>query len=249
MYNQLTVSVIIPAMNEAPTIGEVISQVPNWVDEIIVIDGKSTDGTLDAAIFANDRVIGIVQRSSGKGAAMSLGFAHATSDVIVIVDADGSMDFSELELFIKNFPQYQVVKGSRYLKGGGSDDITLFRSLGNRALTKMANSLFNQQWTDMAYGYAAFDRESIGGLGLTNYDHQGSILGHKAYGQGFEIETLIFTRAAKRALKILEIPSHERSRMEGISNLRAIRDGFRILIVLIVEYLRSDPAKNRTREQ
>jgi glycosyltransferase involved in cell wall biosynthesis len=241
MLHGKSVSVIIPARNEGAHLDVVISRIPTWVDEILVIDGNSTDGTLVIA-KSNPRVnFAAAQRSNGKGAALSVGFSKAKMDLVAIIDADGSMDPSELETFVRIAQQYDVVKGSRYLKNGGSTDLTWVRSMGNRALTKFANFLFDQNWSDMAYGYAIFKRDILENLALTNYDAQGSIFSHKAYGQGFEIETLMFTRAARRGLKIAEVPSFEHDRIAGSSNLRAIRDGVRVLICLFVERARSNP--------
>jgi glycosyltransferase involved in cell wall biosynthesis len=241
MFNDKSISLVIPAKNELASLPTVLEEVPQYIDEIIIVDGHSTDGTLEYA-QGHPRVGKVVrQRSKGKGAALSAGFATATMDLVVIIDADGSMDLRELEGFLMQFPNCGVAKGSRYLEGGGSSDLTRFRSLGNKILTGIANQLFDQRWTDMAYGFAVFDRDLLQGLALTNYDALGSMFSHKAYGQGFEIETLMFCRAARRGIKIVEIPSYERDRIAGASNLRAIRDGLRVLVALFVESARSVP--------
>jgi glycosyltransferase involved in cell wall biosynthesis len=237
------VSLIIPVKNEAPTIELILDQIPTYIFEIIVVDGNSNDETVELSRRHRRVSHVIVQRSKGKGAALSAGFAKATGELVAIIDADGSMQPAELSNYLEKFPDYDVVKGSRYLHGGGSTDITFMRSLGNRLLTRLANVLFEQSWTDMAYGYAVFKRSVLEDLALTNYDKLGSILGHKSYGQGFEIETLMFTRAARRKMKIVEVPSFERERIAGSSNLRAIRDGLRVLIALIVERSRFVPAE------
>ena len=239
-----SVSVVVPARNEGRHLVEVLDQLPNWVDEILVIDGNSSDNTLEIAKSYSRVNYSARQRSNGKGAALSAGFAKAKSDFVAIIDADGSMDPGELEKFMELALTNDVVKGSRYLPGGGSTDLTFVRSFGNRLLTKLANLLFSQNWTDMAYGFAVFRREILEDLALINYDAQGSIFSHKAYGQGFEIETLMFTRAARRHLKIAEIPSFESERISGSSNLRAIRDGFRVLICLFIERSRSNPRES-----
>lgn len=241
MFRNQTVSVIIPARNEAGSLSSVIEKVPSWVDEIIVIDGNSRDQTRNISENHNRVSKTLVQKSRGKGAALSAGFSAATMDIVAIIDADGSMDPSELEFFVAKFPNCDIVKGSRYLKGGGSSDLTFIRSIGNQSLTKLANFLFKQSWTDMAYGFAVFDQKVLQSLALTNYDLLGSLFGHKSYGQGFEIETLMFTRAARRGLRIIEVPSFEHDRVSGSSNLRAIRDGIRVLISIIVERSRDVP--------
>jgi glycosyltransferase involved in cell wall biosynthesis len=239
----LKVSLIVPVKNEAPTIEWILDKIPTYVSEVIVVDGNSNDETVSIAKRHARVSHVIVQISKGKGAALSAGFAIATGELVAIIDADGSMQPAELSKYLEKFPEYDVVKGSRYLPGGGSTDLTFIRSFGNRLLTRLANVLFEQSWTDMAYGYAVFKRSVLDDLALTNYDKLGSILGHKSYGQGFEIETLMFTRAARRKMKIVEVPSFEDDRIAGSSNLRAIRDGFRVLIALFVERSRTVPAE------
>jgi glycosyltransferase involved in cell wall biosynthesis len=229
-------------MNESATLTSIIDSVPEYVDEIIVIDGRSKDNTFEIA--SNHPKVNKVlrQRSRGKGAALSLGFAVATCDLVAIIDADGSMDPAELKDFLNMFPQAEIVKGSRSKKlGGTSADLTVFRDLGNRVLTKLCNFWFKENWTDLAYGYAVVDRKALGKLGLSSYDEMGSVFGHKSYGQGFEIEALIFCRSSKWGFRVLEVASAEHRRISGSSNLRAIRDGFRVLSAIIIEKNRSKP--------
>ena len=242
MHNNYSVSLIIPAMNESATLTSIIDSVPTYVDEIIVIDGRSKDNTFEIA-SNHPRVNKVIrQRSRGKGAALSLGFAMATCDLVAIIDADGSMDPAELKDFLNMFPQAEIVKGSRSKKmGGTSADLTIFRDLGNRVLTKLCNFWFKENWTDLAYGYAVVDRKALGKLGLSSYDEMGSVFGHKSYGQGFEIEALIFCRSSKWGFRVLEVASAEHRRISGSSNLRAIRDGFRVLSAIIIEKNRSKP--------
>ena len=245
MHNNYSVSLIIPAMNESATLTSIIDSVPTYVDEIIVIDGRSKDDTFEIA-SNHPRVNKVLrQRSRGKGAALSLGFAVATCDLVAIIDADGSMDPAELKGFLNMFPQAEIVKGSRSKKlGGTSADLTIFRDLGNRVLTKLCNIWFKENWTDLAYGYAVVDRNALGKLGLSSYDEMGSVFGHKSYGQGFEIEALIFCRSSKWGFRVLEVASAEHRRISGSSNLRAIRDGFRVLSAIIIEKNRSKPNEN-----
>lgn len=245
MHNNYSVSLIIPAMNESATLTSIIDSVPTYVDEIIVIDGRSKDNTFEIA-SNHPRVNKVLrQRSRGKGAALSLGFAMATCDLVAIIDADGSMDPAELQVFLNMFPQAEIVKGSRSKKlGGTSADLTIFRDLGNRVLTKLCNFWFKENWTDLAYGYAVVDRKALGKLGLSSYDEMGSVFGHKSYGQGFEIEALIFCRSSNWGFRVLEVASAEHRRISGSSNLRAIRDGFRVLSAIIIEKNRSKPHEN-----
>jgi glycosyltransferase involved in cell wall biosynthesis len=240
MYNAQTVCLVLPAKNEELNLPAFLDSIPDYVDEVIVVDGNSTDSTYERAKFHPRVNIAVKQRQKGKGAGLSLGYSLSKSDIIATIDVDGSMNPQELSKFLDLIDEFDLLKGSRYLKnaGGGSEDLTRVRDIGNRALTKMANLLFNLKWTDLNYGYFMLKRNSLDSLGISNFDALGSFFSHKAYGQGFEIETLIFTRAAKQKLRILEVASFESKRVHGGSNLRAIRDGVRVFVALIIESIR-----------
>jgi glycosyltransferase involved in cell wall biosynthesis len=222
------VSLVVPAVNEAPNIPWVFERIPDLVDEIILVDGYSQDDTIGAALRVRPDTRVVLQRSRGKGSALRTGFAAATGDYIVMIDADGSMDPAEIELFVTVLDHgYDFVKGSRHLPGGGSDDLTALRNLGNYALKKSVNMMFFVPFTDLCYGYAAFRRSCLESLALTAH--------------GFEIETEMAIRAVKSNLKIAEVPSHEAERRHGLSNLSALRDGQRVLRTLVRERLSRRP--------
>ncbi len=243
MINNNKISLVIPTRNEERNISRVLDLIPEFVDEIIVVDGNSTDNTIEFARTHPRNPAIKVQRSKGKGAALSLGFQHASGDHIFIIDADGSMDPAEVHVMSLTLDLgSDVVKGSRYLPGGGSSDLTPFRSFGNKFLTKWANLLFHGSWTDLAYGYIGFKRDALHYLELEYLDTKvpGALSRRGiSYGQGFEIETLMCCRSLRRGLKVTEVPSWEGSRWEGDSNLVAIPDGIRALISLILERSRS----------
>jgi glycosyltransferase involved in cell wall biosynthesis len=213
---QLRVTLVIPAMNEENNIAWVLSRVPPRVGEIVLVDGHSTDRTVALAREARPDIVVVQQRGAGKGAALRTGFEIATGDVIVMMDADGSMEPSEIVNFVTAVEQgYEFVKGSRCVPGGGSADLTPVRRLGNRALTAAVNMLFLVPFSDLCYGFVAFRRDSLERLALT--------------AQGFEFETEIAIHAIKAGLRIAEVPSVESPRRYGTSNLRALRDGQRVL--------------------
>ena len=237
------VSVIIPARNEGKNLPRILDSLPDGIDEVIVIDGNSSDDTV-AVAEAHPRVSRVVvQRAKGKGAALSLGLRVATHEYVVMIDADGSMEVDEIPAFVAALDAgADVVRGSRYLPLGGSEDLTPFRSFGNKFLTGLANAFFDVKWTDLAYGYAAFRRSALEQMDVFYYDSKVSGLPFSrgmSYGQGFEIESLIFCRSARRGLTVVEIPSVEASRWHGSSNLKAIPDGFRALSAILVERARS----------
>lgn len=239
LFSMSNLSIVIPVFNESESLKQVLDLLPNDLHEVILVDGNSKDNTVEIGSIHPKVSRVLKQKAKGKGAALSSGFASATGELIAIIDADGSMDPGELFRFMEKIPHYDIVKGSRYLPNGGSSDITLVRSVGNKALTFVANKFFRQKWTDLAYGLALFRASIIKDIGLTNFDQLGSFFGHKTYGQGFEIETLMFTRAAKRGFKIAEIWSWEAGRVSGASNLRALRDGIRVMMSLLIEKSRS----------
>jgi glycosyltransferase involved in cell wall biosynthesis len=164
----------------------------------------------------------IPQARRGKGDALRTGFAAATGDIIVTIDADGSTDGGEIAYFVGALAAgADFAKGSRFTGSGRSDDITGVRRCGNRLLNMLVNLMFRTQFTDLCYGYNAFWARHLDVLHIDC--------------AGFEIEALMNIRAAKAGLKIHEIPSHEHRRIFGTSNLRALRDGWRILKVIVRE--------------
>jgi glycosyltransferase involved in cell wall biosynthesis len=222
----VTVSVIIPALNEQHNIGWVLERMPSTVDEVILVDGYSTDRTVEIARAMRPDIVVVGQASRGKGEALRAGFQAATSDVIVMIDADGSMDPGEIYRYVTPLMNgYDLVKGSRFLDGGGSTDLTPIRRFGSKAFVHMTNALFFVRFTDLCYGFCSFRRECLNGLALTAL--------------GFEIETEIAVHAAKAQLRIAEVPSMERERRSGVSKLHAFRDGRRVLRTLVRERLSS----------
>lgn len=218
----LTVSVVIPAMNEALNLPYLLPQIPPGVTEVIIVDGRSTDGTAEMAAAIRPDVTIVHQQGRGKGDALRAGFDAATGDIIVMLDADGSMSPREIPRYIEALANgADVVTGSRLMPGGGSADITPLRKWGNDALVLAFAVLYGVRHTDLCYGYMAFWRRSLEALDLDC--------------DGFEIETLINVRAVKAGLRIEEVPSNEARRLHGESNLRTFRDGFRVLRTLLTE--------------
>jgi glycosyltransferase involved in cell wall biosynthesis len=210
------VSVVIPALNEAANLPQVLPRIPGWVHEVLLVDGQSVDGTVQVArrLFPNIRVA--TQQGRGKGAALRTGFAAATGDIIVTLDADGSTDPAEIPAFLGALlAGADFAKGSRFLQGGGTADMPFYRSWGNRLFVMLVRLLFGGQYSDLCYGYNAFWRRVLPRLALD--------------GDGFEIETMMNVRALRARLNISEVPSFEARRLHGMSNLRTLPDGWRVL--------------------
>jgi len=220
-----TVSVIIPARNEAANLPHVFGTLPPWIDEIVLVDGHSVDDTVAVARALCPKAKVITQPGRGKGDALHTGFAAATGDILVMIDADGSTDGAEIIRFVSALVAgADYAKGSRFSSSGGSDDITGLRRYGNRLLSGLVNRMFGTHFTDLCYGYNAFWARYLDAIEIRNCP-------------GFEVETLMNIRAAQAGLKIHEVPSHESPRIFGASNLHAVRDGWRILKVILREWL------------
>jgi glycosyltransferase involved in cell wall biosynthesis len=230
-----SVSIVIPALNEERNIPHVFGRIPEGVHQVILVDGRSIDNTVQVAQSLRPDVHVISQTRKGKGNALACGFEAATGDVIAMIDADGSADPAEIPRFLATLVDgADFAKGSRFLRGGGSDDITRLRRLGNSFLTMFFNVAYNRRYSDLCYGYNVFWRKHVPVLGLdssTPLREDGTPL----WGDGFEVETLIHIRVAKAGLKVAEVPSHEHSRIHGVSNLNAARDGTRVVRTMLAE--------------
>jgi Glycosyl transferase family 2 len=218
-----SVSLVIPAKNEAANIAWLLQQIPDYITEVILVDGHSTDVTLANARYYRPDIRIVPQRGQGKGAALRTGFLAATGDVIVMMDADGSMSPQEISHYLYFLANgYDFVKGSRFVGGGGSADITRLRSLGNRFLLELFNRLYDAHLTDLCYGFCAFHRRYLEYL--------------KLEATGFEIEAEMTVRAMQAGLRIAEVPSFEMPRRAGNSNLHAVRDGTRVLRTVVRDH-------------
>jgi glycosyltransferase involved in cell wall biosynthesis len=214
------VSLVVPARNEARNLAVVLDTIPECVDEVILVDGNSTDATIAMALHSRPDVRVVGQDAPGKGSALRAGFLASTGDVIVMMDADGSMSASEIPHYVWYLDNgFDFVKGSRFASGGGSTDITRLRRLGNRGLLAVVNALYGAQLTDLCYGFCAFNRYWLDSLDLM--------------ATGFEIETEMTIHALRAGLRVAEVPSFELPRRNGRSGLRTFRDGWRVLDTVI----------------
>jgi glycosyltransferase involved in cell wall biosynthesis len=231
-----SVSVVVPALNEARNIPHVFSRIPADVHEVVLVDGYSVDGTVAVARHTRPDVRVVAQTRQGKGNALACGFAAATGDVIAMVDADGSADPGEIPRFIGALLDgADFAKGTRFAEDGGSDDITRLRSFGNYALTTFFNACYGRSYSDLCYGFNVFWRRHLPVLGLDATSPSPSDGGGWLWGDGFEVETLIHVRVAKAGLVVAEVPSYEHARLHGVSNLNAFRDGRRVVRTILAE--------------
>jgi glycosyltransferase involved in cell wall biosynthesis len=228
--------VVIPALNEAKNLPHVLAALPDHLHQVILVDGRSIDDTIEVAL-AHRPDIQIAQQSRrGKGNALACGFAMITGDVVVMLDADGSADPAEIDAFVGALVEgADFAKGTRFAAGGASHDITRFRRLGNAVLNGLVNVLFRSEFTDLCYGYNAFWAHLLPVLDLPPIDVAEAGPQDMLWGDGFEVETLINIRAAEAGVRITEVGSVELVRLHGESNLNAVADGLRVLRTTIRE--------------
>nr|CAD6405328.1 glycosyltransferase family 2 protein [Rhizobium sp. Q54] len=212
-----SVSIVIPTLNEARNLPHVLPRIPSWVSEIILVDGNSTDGTAEVAKELLPSIRVIKELRKGKGRALRTGVEAAGGSIIITLDADGSADPAEIPVFVGALlAGADFVKGSRFMQGGGTNDMEWHRKLGNWGFVTLVKWRFGSRFTDLCYGYNAFWRDVWPVLVSDDAD-------------GFEIETSMNLRALVSRLNVHEVPSMEYPRIHGVSNLNAFTDGLRVL--------------------
>jgi len=223
LIQEPTISVVIPALNEAENLPYVLPFLPPWIDEVLLVDGHSSDGTVEVARELLPSIRVVQQNGRGKGNALRSGFDEATGDIIVMLDADGSTDPGEIPAFVSALLSgADFAKGSRFAQGGGTADMPLYRQFGNWCFVMLVRILFGGSYSDLCYGYNAFWADVLPDLQLD--------------GNGFEIETMMNVRALRAGLKVVEVPSYEDKRRYGSGRLQTFPDGWRVLKTILREW-------------
>ena len=227
------VSVVIAAWDEEESLSYVLPRLPGGLYEVILVDGHSVDRTVEVAQELRPDIRIVEQPGKGKGDALRAGFAAARGDIIIAIDADGSTDPVEIPAFVGALLDgADYVKGSRFIPGGGTDDMTLTRKMGNLGLMVLCRVLFGTRYTDLNYGYTGFWTRELHALDLRS--------------EGFEIETEMNLRAAIARLKVVEVASFEGPRVGGVAHLVPLKDGWRVLMEIFRQRLRRSEPMLRT---
>lgn len=230
------VSLIVPTRNEERNLPQLFASIPDIVDEVVLVDGRSTDRTVALAQELRPDILVVHQTGKGKGNALIEGFLAANGNIIVMIDADGSTNPNEIPNYVGALlAGADFAKGSRFMQGGGTSDMEIHRYLGNQFFVWSVRFFFGGRYTDLCYGYNAFWARTLPLLSLD--------------GDGFEIETMMNVRALQAGLQVAEVPSFENRRFMGFSNLHAIKDGLRVLRTIFQEWLRAPTLRAMRRQE
>lgn len=209
--NREKITVIVPTRNEADNLLPVLVRARPHADELLVIDGHSTDGTREIAVACGARVI--IDDAKGKGAAIRRGIEEAQGDILVFLDADGSHDPSDIPALVAPILAGEAdhVSGSRML--GGSDELhatiqQFVRLFGSQVITLSINYTLGVRLTDCQNGFRAIRRDVARQLGL-----QENIT---------TIEQEMIIKTVRRGFHLMEVATHEYARANGQSNFRVI---------------------------
>lgn len=222
-------TLLIPTINEIEGVKAVMPRIKReWVDEIIIVDGNSTDGTHEYALENGYRVIR--QKSKGAAKAYLEALAVTTGDVILTFSPDGNCIPEDIPRLVDKMKEgFDMVIASRYLDSAKSEDDDFVTAFGNWFFTKTINFLFGGNYTDSLVNFRAWKREIISSFRI-DPSHAG-------------LEPQLCIECAKQKLKVTEIPSHEPKRIGGIRKMSPLRNGWAILVLIVKElFLPASPS-------
>ena len=214
------VTVLVCALNEEENLPHVLPKIPSWVYEVILVDGHSTDNTVDLARKLCPSIRILYEPRKGKDNALKFGIENAEGDIIVTIDADGNTDPSEIPQFVAPLMNgYDFVKGSRFLKTRPAK-MPWYRRFGNWILCTEVNVLFGLKFTDVCSGYSAFWKDEWAKINFPD---------------DFGYEPLLIIRVKNAGLKILEIPNYDAGRLSGKSKLPNWQQGWGAFKAVLME--------------
>jgi len=223
--NYPSITVLICTLNEEEGLPDILTKIPQWVDEIILVDGHSKDRTVEIARELCPSIKVLYQPGKGKGDALRHGIKHADGAIIVTLDADNATDPKEMPKFIEPLlAGYDFAKGSRFVRGFPPNK-PKHRILGNLIIIITFNILFFRRYTDLCSGYNAFRNNAIKEINLWSPD-------------GFENEPLINVRVRKKGLKVIEVAHTDSGRLRGEVKESSWRQGFKAIKTIVRERFR-----------
>jgi dolichol-phosphate mannosyltransferase len=217
------ICIILPTLNEEQAIGKVITEIPRselekmgYSVDILVVDGNSTDRTMQIAREMGARTL--IEKRKGKGRAVRTALEETQAKYIFMMDGDYTYPATYIPAMIQVLKDYPVVVGSRLKGARQKGALRMMNLIGNYSLTCLAKILYKTQISDLCTGYWGFRGEAIKSLNLTT--------------EGFQLEAELLTQIVKRGYKIGEIPILYRTR-PGKAKLSVIKDGVKIAWLLV----------------
>lgn len=219
----MKVTLLIPTLNEIDGMKEIMPQInPEWYDQLLIVDGQSTDGTIEHCREMGYPIV--IQKKPGVRQAYMDALPHITSDVILTFSPDGNSIPELIPKCIDKIKEgYDMVIVTRYGQGAKSDDDTPITAFGNKMFTTFINLFHGGHYTDAMVIYRAYKKNLIHDLDL---DKDSSFsFEEKLFHTNISWEPLLSIRAAKRKLKVAEIPGDEPAREGGVAKLQILRWG------------------------
>lgn len=215
-------TVVICTLNEEKNLIHVLPKIPSWISEVILVDGHSTDGTVNVAKTLRPGIKVFHQHNKGKGDALRNGIRQANGDIVITLDADGATDPKEIPKFVKSLLSgSDFAKGSRfalcYPVGKASH-----RVFGNLLIAAIFNVLYCTKYTDLCSGYNAFWKKTLKCFSLESNDC-------------FEDEPLLIARVKRAGLVMSEVGHRDLGRIYGESKAPSWRQGFKAIQTIVRE--------------
>ena len=214
------ISLIIPAKNELESLGKTIREILSYkfVNEIIIVVDSKKDNSINAVKKYNVKIV--IQKQKGYGSAIIEGFNYASNEYGCIFNADFSFNPKYLKLMIKKTNKYQFIFGSRYIKNGSSDDDTIITFIGNKIFTFIAKLFLKIKLSDVLFTYVLCNVKNFKKLQLKESD--------------FRLCIELPLKVENNHFKYTEIAVRERKRFSGKKKVNELKDGFLILVKIIV---------------
>lgn len=221
-YDKNSITIVIPALNEAPTISEIITNCRRHSDDIVVVDGHSSDDTVGLARAQGARVV--FDNRKGKGDAIRTVIAHLQRDITVFIDADGSHSPDDIPALVAPIARGEAdhVSGSRMTGGsselhGGFDEC--FRLIGSAIITTLINYRFRVRLSESQNGFRAIRTDVLRNLNLRE--------------NITTIEQEMIIKTLKKGYRMGEVPTHEHRRKAGASRISLRKVAFRYVYSMI----------------
>ena len=226
--NGLTTAILIPTLNEIDGMRVILPRIKKeWYQQLIIVDGGSTDGTVEYAREHGYQLI--IQKSKGVRGAYREAFPHIRSDIVIPFSPDGNCIPEVIPQLVEKMKEgYDMVIASRYAKGAKSEDDDLLTGFGNWMFTTLINTLYGGRYTDVMGMYRAWKTHLFQELELGEDE---GFVSEKLVGvTGIGLDPLLSIRSLKRKLKVTDIPASEPVRIGGTRKMLPFRWGLVILL-------------------